>query len=401
MIPIGETEEPKVKVRRLSCLQCRGRFGAVMLAMLAIPPAVAADRLPDWSNSLARNRPWQALKALGETPQERQIAAQISVFLGQEAPACALRAPSVPHAAAYGEYRDALEVIARSARDSQVVMLNESHFRRAHRVFLGRVIETLHPLGFDALAAESFAPEASTTLEDGVPDAATGFYTADPAFAAALRRAHGLGWTFVPYESGGASDRAAREIGQAEALAKWLKANPGRRLLVYAGGSHISQNPDEGWMAARFAARTGIDPLTVAQGATACPDMVDGWPVDMKSPVVAVRGDEPLVMHHVDMVVLHPPAAVVAAEEARGMRVSLCVTPRAEATLLRAFGEGDDDRSIAMDQTVVPAEAMDVALRLAPGRYRIAREGTRELEMLGYVVVLSDPVDACLKIGIR
>jgi hypothetical protein len=361
----------------------------------------AADRLPGWSESLANNRPWQALKTIGEAPENRQIAAQISVFLGEEAPACALRAPSVPRAAADSEFRDALEVIARAARGSQVVMLNESHFRRAHRVFLGRLIETLHPLGFDALAAESFAPEAPMTLEDGVPDAATGFYTADPAFASALRRAHGLGWAFVPYEPVGAADREAREIGQAEALAKWLKANPGRRLLVYAGGSHISEHPDEGWMAARFAARTGIDPLTVAQGATACPDAVDGWPVDAKSPVVAVRGDEPLPVNHVDMVVLHPPAAIAAGEETRGVQVSLCVKPRAEATLLRAFAEGEGDHAIARDQAIVPAGSAAGLLRLMPGRYRIAREDTHELDTLGHVVVPADPVDGCLTIGSR
>lgn len=120
------------------------------------------------------------MRALGEAPENGQIAAQISVFLGHEQPVCALRASAAPGAVADADYRDALEVIVRAARDSRVVMLNESHFRRAHRVFLGRLIEALHPLGFDALAAETFAQQAPATLEDGVSDTATGFSTADP-----------------------------------------------------------------------------------------------------------------------------------------------------------------------------------------------------------------------------
>ncbi len=396
----AKPKEFTMKVRILPRHRLAGCLGAIMLGVSAGEPA-AADRLPDWSNSLARNRPWQALEAIGQAPENRQIAAQISVFLGQEQPACALRVPGVPRAVAGVEYRDALEVIVHRARDSRVVMLNESHFRRAHRMFLGQLLEALHTLGFDALAAETFAHDVSATLEDGVPDAATGFYTADPAFAATLRRAHTLGWAFVPYESKATSAREAREIGQAEALAEWLEANPGRRLLVYAGGSHISKNPEEGWMAARFAARTGIDPLTVAQGATACPDADDEWPVDTQSPVVAVRGEKPMASNHVDIIVLHPPAAVVAAEEARGALVSLCVAPHVDATLLRAFAAGDDDNAIAWDQAVVPAGAADVQLRLVPGRYRIAREDTRELETLGHVAVQADPVDGCLQIGSR
>lgn len=387
-----------MKSRRSRRHRLAGCVGACLLGLSAGDVAATDEDAPSWSKRLEHNRPWQALRALGEAPENGQIAAQISVFLGHEQPACALRASAAPRAVADADYRDALEVIVRAARDSRVVMLNESHFRRAHRVFLGRLIEALHPLGFDALAAETFAQQAPATLEDGVPDTATGFYTADPAFAAALRRAHALKWAFVPYEPATAADREARETAQAEALATWLEANPGRRLLVYAGGSHISKHPDEGWMAARFAARTGIEPLTVAQGPTACPETADGWPVNTASPVVAVRGEMPVAANHVDIVVLHPPAAVAAAEAARGAQVSLCVAARTDATLLRAFAEDEDDNAIARDQAVVPAGATAARLRLLPGRYRIAREDARTLETLGHVAVRADGAEGCLRI---
>jgi hypothetical protein len=223
-------------------------------------------------------------------------------------------------------------------------------------------------------------------------------------------------WTFVPYEPEGPADREARERGQAEALARWLDAHPGRRLLVYAGGSHISKDPEAGWMAARFAARTGIVPLTVAQGATACAPRTEHdpgendrgetesasvWPVDAAAPVIAVRDGAPLAPAHVDLVVMHPPAAVAAAENALGAPVSLCVPPRADATLLRAFAEREDDRAIPHDQTVVQAGAATARLRLAPGRYRIAREDAAALDTLGHVSVPAENSESCLRIEAR
>lgn len=379
-------------------LRAVARPGLALLMAWSTASASAAGETPDWSDSLSRNRPWQALEALRQVPANAQVAAQVAVFVGDEQPACALRPSKAPTPPGDASYRDAIEAIADAAADARVVMLNESHFRRAHRVFLGRLVEKLDSLGFDALAAETFSQTAPASLEDGVPDAATGFYTADPAFAAALRRAGALGWEFVAYEPMDAADREARETGQAEALATWIEANPGRRLLVHAGGSHISENPEEGWMAARFAARTGIDPLTIAQGATACPGSAGDWPLDAGSPVVAVRAETPPGANHVDMVVLHPPAAVAAAEAARGAQVSLCVAPVAEDTLLRAFAEGDDDEAIARDQAIVPAGASAGVLRLPPGRYRIAREDVGAQETLGHVVVEPDAGAGCLRI---
>jgi hypothetical protein len=377
------------------------RFAACALGAVAAASATADDSAPGWSESLARNRPWQAATALAESPQHAQISAQVQVFLGKESAACALRPSRAPQTPEGAEYRDAIEVIARAARDARVVMLNESHFRRAHRLFLRRSIEALDALGFDALAAETFAADGPATLVDGVPDAGTGFYTADPAFADALRRAHALGWTFVAYEPASVSDRQTRETAQAAALASWLEAHPGRRLLVYAGGAHISENPEEGWMAARLRARTGIDPLTIAQGPTACAGDTEIWPMDSSTPQVAVRDGQPIAGAHVDLVVLHPPAAVATAADARGAPAALCLPPRAERTLLRAFAEGEDDDAIARDQVVVPAGANVARLRLPPGRYRIAREDDRELRTQGYVTVRAKSSRSCLRIGAR
>ncbi|MCW5581550.1 MAG: hypothetical protein KIS72_09435, partial [Luteimonas sp.] len=356
-----------------------------LAALSAGAPALAGDDPVDWSDSLSRNRPWDAWLTLERAGDNAQIAAQVGAFLGDERPACMLRPPSLPPQAAELEYVEALGAIVAAAKDARVVMLNESHVRRAHRVFLGRLIEALQPLGFDALAAETFSPEAAETLRDGVPKAATGFYTADPAFADAVRRAHAMGWDFVSYESADASGRDQREQDQADALAAWIEAHPGRRLLVYAGGSHVSEDPDAGWMAARFAARTGIDPLTIAQGPTACTNRGDDWGFDSDVPMVAMRAGAPVAANHVDMVVFHPPAAVMAAESSRGHEVAICVAPETGSTLLRAFAKGEGDDAIPRDQRVVPAGEREGRLRLPPGRYRVVREHRGGVGDLGRV----------------
>lgn len=367
---------------------------AVALACLAIVPVRAAGAEAGWLRLLEQNRPLAAVRELERTPELAQVHAQASVFIGDEAPSCGLFGRlELPDGV---EYRDALPAIADLARDRRVVMLNESHFRGVHRAFLSRLVTVLDGLGFDALAAEAFTPTAPERLRDSTPDTGSGFYLADPLFAAAIRRARALGWEFVHYEAEAAADRASREAAQARRLADWLAANPGRRLLVHAGGSHVSEAADEGWMAARLAAATGLDPLTVRQSATACAGQAGAWPVDAGHALVPFRGGRPLAVAGTDLAVVHPPAAVAAARQVLGAPVDVCVTPVAQAALLRAFREDDGPLAIAHDQQLLAADADRVRLHLGPGRYRIEREAGGRLP-LGLIEVPDDAGGTCLQ----
>ncbi len=373
----------------------RLRWIAGLVLALACAQAAAGEPPSDWFKRLQENRPWAALHALRQLPGHEQLTAQVGVFVGDEAPSCALFGRGVFPGDA--EYRDALDVIAAHAADRQVVMLNETHFHAIHRAFLQQVIERLHALGFDALAAETLNRNAPARLETGVVDVDTGFYTRDPVFAAALRRAQALGWTFVHYEAMGDGDRAARESGQASNLAAWIARNPERRLLVYAGGSHISKVADEGWMAARFIAETGIEPLTIQQAVTACPDSAATWPVDSASAQVAFRDGAPLRgTGAADLMVLHPPGAVHGAKSVLGTRTAICAPPMPVDTLLRAFDAADAPTAIARDQAVTTAGEGSAVLWLAPGRYRIEREHVDGRQGLGHVVVSASAPDTCL-----
>jgi hypothetical protein len=115
--------------------------------------------------------------------------------------------------------------------------------------------------------------------------AAEGFYTAEPIFAAVIRRARELGFDVFGYEADGwslpsmtAAERAnAREQGQARNLqreiARWPKKE---KFVIFAGFAHIRNDflmrgpatGDVRSMASYLAQWTGIDPLSV--DLTAC-----------------------------------------------------------------------------------------------------------------------------------
>ena len=375
----------------------------LLCALLAVTAsgATAEESPSDWFKRLQENRPFAALQALRQLPGQAQIAAQVGAFVGDETGGCALFGRSeLPEGA---DYRDALDTIANMAAGRQIVMLNESHFRAAHRALLLRVIERLHPMGFDAIAVEALhgdapdAPDAPDALRKAGIDVSTGFYTHDPVFAAALRRAQALGWTFVHYEATGDGDRASRETGQARNLAAWIARNPERRLLVYAGGSHISRIAEDGWMAARFINATGIEPLTIQQAATACPQSETIWPIESKRAQVAFRGGAPVKgAGDADLMVLHPPAAVQTAKSVLGATTLVCTPPVPRVTLLRAFALDDPPDAIPRDQSIVPAGSRATTLQLAPGPHRIEREHFDGRQTLGHITALPRAIETCV-----
>ncbi|MET0328124.1 MAG: hypothetical protein ABW163_05085, partial [Luteimonas sp.] len=108
----------------------------VWLGLALGATSTAAEPPSDWYARLQENRPFAALHGVRQMPGMDQVAAQIGVFVGDESAGCALFGRSTfPENA---DYRDALDAIAEAASGRQVVMLNESHVRAAHRAFLLR-----------------------------------------------------------------------------------------------------------------------------------------------------------------------------------------------------------------------------------------------------------------------
>ncbi|PCD02634.1 hypothetical protein COC42_14690 [Sphingomonas spermidinifaciens] len=279
--------------------------------------------------------------------------------------------------------------ILRRARATSIVIINESHERSEHRGFTMRLLPGLREAGYTVLAMEALANPAPdqpasfqpsfvrdpglSYLEDG-----DGFYLGEAGFGRLGRAARALGYTFLPYEERDPSDVnlsvaeqiARREEAQANSLAGWLRANPGRKLIVHVGYRHATEVPrlDSGrWMAARLKAKTGIDPLTVSQ--TTCRGG------GRQARLAELPASEP--QGAFDLVVDHPKARFVRGRPAwrfsagdRPVTIPANLRPRQGWRVVEARPEGQNTASIPIDRVAIrPGE--DIALMLPPGRYRL------------------------------
>lgn len=335
---------------------------------------------------------------------------QWASFVGEETVALSGRTPlSKDELTEDATARDAVAAIVAASFGRRVVMLNESHSASRHRLFLARVARALRHEGFDILAAETFAnTQASTvsSLKAGGPfTPSQGYYSCDPTFAEAAREALELGYRLEAYEQRpdqfdsalkGRDAIARRESSQAANLAALLDANPGSRVLVYVGFSHLRKTPDRAgnvWLAARFKENTGIDPLSVSQAYTGsfAPHGED-QPLTQavlarfspSMPIVVDAGGKNLAaeMAGADMAVFHPALADIdgrpgwlAADKVR-KRIVVHVPKRAadEAVIIQAIHSNDPERTVPADQHVLAKGETQAVLFLRPGSYRIRME---------------------------
>ncbi|MDW3191010.1 MAG: hypothetical protein R8G66_01560 [Cytophagales bacterium] len=152
----------------------------------------------------------------------------------------------------------ALTVIADTA---QVVMLNELHWDRSHRMSLMRWLPLFKEQGFKYLAMEAIWQKDSLLNDRGYPVDSSGFYVKEPSLGHVIRKASELGFDLIAYESLPSQER---EFGQASNLYQATIAKDSEaKILVYAGLGHIDENGNR--MAAQLKENFGIDPVTIDQ----------------------------------------------------------------------------------------------------------------------------------------
>jgi hypothetical protein len=182
-----------------------------------------------------------------------------------------------------------LDEIARRARQTSIVIVNESHERSRHRGLTAEIASRLRPLGYDTLAMETLSNPPPKTPKRYLPSVLTrpdqvfledgdGHYLSEAGFGRLGRQAKALGYRLVPYEingedglsDGASADQqiAIREEVQADNLDGYLRGHPAAKMIIHVGYSHASEVPTGSgakWMAARLKEKTGIDPLTISQ----------------------------------------------------------------------------------------------------------------------------------------
>ena len=181
-------------------------------------------------------------------------------------------------------YIDPFPVIRSLAKEHQVVMLNESHFKPLHRLFALAMSEDLQNIGYSYFGSELFGANQTEWLNADAGLRGSSFlsekksalsYWSDPIFGQISERlskseltlfSYGEG-TFPP-PPGAESDVDHREVTQAKNILKQVRANPDEKFIIYAGYHHIKEHNDRNntiWMAEYFTELSGIDPLTVSQ----------------------------------------------------------------------------------------------------------------------------------------
>jgi hypothetical protein len=285
---------------------------------------------------------------------------------------------------------DVFSEIENVAKETSIVIINESHERSEHRGFVAEVARRLRPLGYNTLAIETLQNSPPDRPERYLPSFIRepdlkyfvdndGYYLSEAGFGRLGRLAKKLGYHLIPYEpiSGGSTQTvtldeqiALREEGQASILAAFIQKNPTAKLLIHVGYSHAAEVPRADgatWMAARLKAKTHINPLTISQ--TTCLGASE------RLRLSALPKDEPAGTF--DLIVDHPKARF---ERHRPewrkligdqlVDIPKPLRPAKGWRVVEARPVGEPVTSVPMDRVAFrPSE--DIALLLPPGRYHL------------------------------
>lgn len=292
-----------------------------------------------------------------------------------------------------------MDEIVRRARQTSIVVINESHERSQHRSFAADVARRLRPLGYDTLALETLSNPPADVPPQYLPRFITqpdlpyledndGHYLSEAGYGRLGRQAKALGYRLLRYEDNTHNEQAKpvspaqqialREEAQAGNLTLFLKAHPASKLLVYVGFSHaaeVRRSDGSVWMAARLKEKTGIDPLTISQ--TTCRG--GSGTVHLS----ALPSDQPAGTF--DLVVDHPRERFTRGRPAwrqekgdQAVDIPRTLRPAKGWRVIEARPVGEAVTSVPVDRVAIrPGE--NVALMLPPGRYSLRIIDVREI----------------------
>lgn len=275
-------------------------------------------------------------------------------------------------------WRDGLKKIAAEHR---LVMIMEDHRMSKHREMIGAALPTFREAGFTHYAAEAIGESGASLTSRGYPVVTTGYYTSDPQFGNALRRAldlqfEVLGYDFRPFTHEGREEFAASE------LAKLFKDNSQTRLIVHAGFAHVFKyETDTGqrWLASVLWEKTGIEPFTIWQWSA----MRDGHEYRVVAAAVDELGDfdKPVLLWpppntdcglrdvpRVDAILVHPPDRSVAPAErtvlfpSEMQRVDGKWLSKQWPVVIAAYKNGEPTTAIPLDQVMMRKGEQDFVL---------------------------------------
>lgn len=183
------------------------------------------------------------------------------------------------------KFIDPLPTIIERSKSGRLVMINESHFKPLHRLFIGEIAANISDLGYTHYGAEMLGNVDKTDWlnSDNGPRGkgyitdVEGFklYWNEPVYAQVIEKISKLNYQFFAYEGdtvhppeGTQSIDGYREELAAKNIKKRLEKYPNQKFFIHAGYHHIKEINEISynvWMAERLKTLYPIDPVTISQ----------------------------------------------------------------------------------------------------------------------------------------
>lgn len=290
------------------------------------------------------------------------------------------------------KYIDPLPKLIELARERNVVMINEAHYKPIHRAFIGELAKGLKTVGYDFYGAETFAVSQfsknnrnSELSSRGYPILSDGVYTEEPIFGQLIETLIDNEYQLFSYESTtplppeARSNITHRDSEQARNIISEIGNSRDKKILIHAGYDHVRENQhnrSEKWMAQYFKEQSGIDPLTISQTDCYSASAYDSGILGYAMPVN--KEGKPLSFAAYD-VLLIPPKEVQYKERPIWLKEvsgrNFVDVPQElklddQYTRIIAYDLGKVKDAVVED-TIYRAPHSDKSLALRPGTYRL------------------------------
>ncbi|GEM_PF-3909548 len=150
------------------------------------------------------------------------------------------------------------------AKNERLIIINESHWKPNHRIFLNNVLPILKNNGFNILAVEAITNPNLGLNRKFVNDLNAGFYTRESHFQNALATATKNNFQIIGYDFGEGNQRDIYPLP----IFSQILSDPKNKLIIYVGFDHVlEENKNRKWLAQNIKEQLNINPVTINQTA--------------------------------------------------------------------------------------------------------------------------------------
>ena len=146
--------------------------------------------------------------------------------------------------------------LAKLIQNEKLIIINESHWKPNHRLFLNHLLPLLKSKGFNNIAFEGIYD----SLFNAKINLKTGFYSKETQYQKLINEALKQDFNIIPYDF--SSDN--REL---EPINKFKRILDNDKLIIFVGFDHVIENSksNKKWLAENIKVLLNINPVTISQ----------------------------------------------------------------------------------------------------------------------------------------